>query len=275
MVNSEDKVIQEWDGLAEVKIGLSMLYCLGKSFQYMIKQLGWVDVEYVEVLDEALHTLNKRRIKILREKAEEYGLKLSVHAPFVDINIASPNRHFRRIIMKRMKRSMGFAEALGAAVWVFHPGLKTGVSHIYPGLDWEINILSVKELLEESEGKNLRIAIENTPKPVPFILRTVEDFKRFYEEIGEVDLGLTLDIGHANLYGEIYDFIEAFKGRIIHVHASDNDGRSDLHLGIGEGCIDWTGTINRIREAGYDGTIIIESERKVTDSIDVLRRLSG
>jgi len=256
-----------------LEIGLSMLYCLPYSFSYMVEHLRKVEVPYVEVLDESYHALNNRRVKTLREISKTRGLNLTVHAPFVDVNIASPNFAFRRVVLKRLKKSIRLASNLGATFWVFHPGLKTGVSHFHPGEDWKLNLRSIRELLDEANRNGSKITIENTPEPFPFILKSVKDFTRFYEDLGDANLGLTLDIGHANVNGQIHDFIERFSERLVHVHASDNKGNFDSHLGIGEGNIEWTKVAKSLKRIKYQGIIIVESEEKVEESIQKLSKI--
>jgi len=254
-------------------VGLSMLYCLGYPFSYMTEQLRNVEVAYVEVLDESYHALNSRRIRILKEASRSQGLSLTVHAPFVDINIASPNRSFRRVILKRLKKSIELTGQLGANLWVFHSGLRTGVSHFQPEEDWKLNVQSILDLLDVANKNGVKVTLENTPEPFPFILKNADDFARFYEDLGDSNLSLTLDIGHANVNGQIYDFIERFHERIAHVHASDNDGTFDSHLGIGEGNINWARVAESLRNVDYSGVIIIESERKVRESIQTLKEI--
>jgi len=257
--------------MRRIEIGLSMLYCLRYPFSYMTEQLRKVEVRHIEVLDESYHALNTRRIKIIRETSQNRDLSLTVHAPFVDVNIASPNSSFRRVMLKRLKKSIRLAGQLDAEFWVFHSGLRTGVSHLHPGEDWRLNLQSIRELLDTANRTGVRISVENTPEPFPFILKSVDDFTRFYRDLS-LDLGLTLDIGHANVNGQIYDFIEKFAERLVHVHASDNDGTFDSHLEIGEGNIDWAKVANCLKNIGYAGAVIVESEKKVEESIQTLRK---
>jgi sugar phosphate isomerase/epimerase len=56
--------------------------------------------------------------------------------------------------------------------------------------------------------------------------------------IAAPNLGLSLDIGHANLYGTTYALDEwalALAPALRHIHLHDNDGRFDRHWGIGSG----------------------------------------
>jgi len=88
------------------EIGLSMLFCLGEAFPSLLKHLREVDVRHVEIVDEGSHTLNSRRVKVLKKVAEANDLDLVVHAPFAGINIAVPSPVLRRTILKRLEKSI-------------------------------------------------------------------------------------------------------------------------------------------------------------------------
>jgi sugar phosphate isomerase/epimerase len=257
--------------MVKPEIGLSMLYCLGEPFQKMTEHLTKAETAYIEIVDDGFHTLNKQRVSILKSIGESYGLKYSVHAPFADINIASPSKPLLKAMLKRLKESISYASTLNAYMWVFHPGLKTGVSMFYPGMDWLQNLKATRLLLKIAGDYDVKIAIENVPEPYPFLMKSVEDFTKFYEEINE-DIDLVFDVGHANLNGQIERFLTAFKDKIVHMHAHDNDGKSDLHLGIGFGNIDWKNVANALERISYNKTVIIESVEHVNESKDRLRQ---
>lgn len=249
-----------------------MLFCLGAPFFSLMKRLNTIDVSYVELLDEGLHTLNGRRVKALKKVARSRGLELSLHSPFADINIASPSSVLRRTILKRQEKSIFYASQLGCRLWVFHPGLKTAVSPFYPGLEWRLNLDSVHTLLRIAKKHGVEIAIENVPEPHPFLMKSVQDFSHFYNELDE-DIGLVFDIGHANINRQIQDFITRFSDKIVHVHASDNDGAGDRHLGIGYGTVDWNSVAKALAKVKYNGLIILESVEHVEESLRKLQKL--
>ena len=256
-----------------MKIGLSMLYCLGQPFAYLLRELKKVEVESVEIFDEGYHAFNGRRIRAVEKIAQKRGLQVTVHSPLVDVNIASPVDAFRRAVLKRLKGSIRLSSQLGARLWVFHPGLRTGISHFYPDQDWNLNLRSVRELNDTAEQCGIDISIENCPEPFPFLLKSVTDFSRFYEELGQADIGLTLDIGHANTNNQIYEFIGKFPDRIVHTHLHDNHGDFDNHLGIGDGNIDWPRVIKAFKSIDYRGTLLIESEKSIEESLRKLETL--
>ena len=257
---------------SEIDIGLSMLFCLGEPFPSLLRRLYEVDVRRVEILDEGLHALSSKRVRALKRVTQSRGLELTLHAPFADINIASPNPSLRRVILRRLEKSILYARQLGCRLWVFHPGLKTGASYFYPGLDWQLNLGSIRTLLEVARRHDVEIAIENVPEPYPFLMKSVDDFSRFYNELGE-DIRFVLDIGHANLNHQIQEFITQFSDKIVYMHVSDNDGTHDSHLGIGHGTINWASVAEAIKEIKYDKVVMLESIEYVEESLQILRKL--
>jgi sugar phosphate isomerase/epimerase len=260
--------------MTKPEICLSMLYCLKESFPSLLKRLHEVDVNHVEIDDEGLHTLNQRRVKRLKEAAKANNLDLVVHAPWAGINIATPSPELRHAILKRLEKSIIHAGQLGCRLWLFHPGSKTALSHIYPGEDWQQNLDSIRTILKIARREGVEVAIENVPEPFPFLMKGVEDFQRFYEELND-DIGIVLDVAHTNLNNQIQDFMEQFHEKIVHIHVSDNDGANDLHLGIGYGNIDWESFAKTVKDVGYGNLIVLESTDHVRESLQVLRNLFG
>jgi sugar phosphate isomerase/epimerase len=254
------------------KIGLSMLYCLGEPFKKMTERLVNVRIKYVEIVDDGFHSLDRRRVAVLKDIQCSYCLRYSVHAPFADVNIASPSEHILKAMLRRLKHSIVCAHDLDAVVWVFHPGIATGISMFYPGMDWLQNLEAAKSLSSIAAEYGVKIAIENVPEPYPFLMKSVEDFKRFYAQV-DGNIGLALDVGHANINAEVEKFLTTFRDKIVHMHLSDNDGKSDQHLGIGYGTISWERIVGLMRRMSYDKIAVVESVEHVEESLRKLGQL--
>ena len=255
------------------RIGLSMLYCLSKPFSTMIRYLAKAEPTYIEVVDEGLHTLTKKRVATLKEIAKSKGIRYTVHAPFADMNIASPSKPVLKATLKRLEESLSYASAMDAKLWVFHPGSFTGISSFYPGEEWKQNVESIRALHQTAENYGVNIALENLPQKYGFLMRNVDDFARFYRETHLNDIGVVLDVGHANLEGFTENFLRNLPDKIVHMHLSDNMGENDQHLGIGYGKIDWQQFAGILRDIAYDKTLMIESVEHVKESLKNLKKL--
>lgn len=249
-----------------------MLYCLGESFKKMTEYLTRSETSYIEIVDDGFHTLDKRKVAILKNIGESYNLKYSIHAPFADINIASPSALMLKAMLKRLRKSIANAHSLDAYMWIFHPGLKTGVSMFYPHMDWLQNLKTIKLLLKIARGYDMQIAVENMPEPYSFLMKSVENFQRFYDEVDE-NIGMVFDVGHANINGQTELFLKTFSEKIVHVHAHDNNGKDDRHLGIGYGTADWRSVANLLKKICYDKVVIIESVEHIHESMQRVKQL--
>jgi len=266
--------VTEECAMSKPRIGVSMLYCLSEPFSKMLKRLAKVDVQLVEIMDEGLHELSKKRVAKLNEIAKAKGLRYTVHAPFADINIASPSKPILNASIKRLDQSMAYARDLNAQLWVFHPGAKTGISGFYPDQDWKQNIQTIQNLHEIAEKFGLNTAIENLPEKYGFLMKTPKDFQRFYKETNLYDVGIVLDVGHANLENQTTTFLKKLPDKIVHMHLSDNMGEHDQHLGIGHGKINWQQFAETLKEIAYDKNIIIETIEHVPESLQKLRQMT-
>lgn len=256
--------------MAKPEIGLSMLYLLGKPFKKMVETLPKTGMAHVEIVDDGLHSLDKKKVAMLKSVQNSFAIKYSVHAPFAGINIAQPSRYLLNATIKRLKKSISHASALGCEMWVFHPGMRTGISMFYPSTDWTRSLKSVDFLVKFARDHGVRATLENVMEP--FVVKTAEDHKRFFAELNE-DVGLVLDTGHANIYGQLEAFVKEFSGRIVHVHAHDNHGKGDEHLGIGYGNIDWEAFADLMKKTAYDRAVMIESVEHIEESIKRLKEL--
>jgi sugar phosphate isomerase/epimerase len=259
--------------MLQPKIGLSMLYMLSEPFTKMIKQLETAPTQYIEVVDDGTHQLNKKRVAALNDAAKSFNLHYSVHAPFTDLNVASISKPIRDASMKRLVRSMQFAVDLDAYLWVLHPGSRSSLADFYPKADWKQNLQSIISLHEEASELGLQVAMENLPAKYMFLMKTPQDFQQFYTETGLTDIGIVLDTGHANLEGQIEPFLQQLPDKIFHIHVSDNHGVIDEHLGLGYGKIDWQAFARRVKAAGFSGTVLAESAHNVEETVQRLKHL--
>jgi sugar phosphate isomerase/epimerase len=90
------------------------------------------------------------------------------------------------------------------------------------------------------------------------------------------DVGFALDLGHLNngwgrnLLGcSMEEFIDSVKHRILYIHANNNDGIGDQHLGLENGSLDWRAVLDRL-DVSQIRKIIIEV--CASDYLDASRR---
>ncbi len=212
----------------------------------------------------------------LREKAQQMGLWLTVHAPIYDVNPASPNLALAQAALAELAAAVDLAGDMGADLLVVHPG---HVHEDYVQMEgaytkaWQQMTFVLKVLVEKARPRGVRIAVENKQKSrVRDLVLTWEEHVRALEEVP----GLTacLDLGH--LFTTAADFrpyVAALGSRLVHVHLHDNHGQRDEHLGLGQGEVPWLAFLALLEEVGYTGRVVLELPRPedVRAAVEALR----
>ena len=187
--------------------------------------------------------------------------------------IASPFEELRKAALAELHRCIDAFAEFGVKWMNIHPDRHTPM---HPRSYYiQRNLLSLRELIEHGTRVGVGIMIENLPG----------DFNN-PEQLGELldplpELGLHLDIGHANLlvpHNTTEAILRAYGHRLKHVHLHDNKGGGgDIHMPLGSGSVDVRGSVRALKAAGYDSTITLEvftpDREYLRYSRDVLRRL--
>lgn len=200
-------------------------------------------------------SLSSTQLAKLREEAEgiaalvqERDLALTMHCSF-DVTIADIEAAFS-----------WFGDALRAitfdAVMTFDP--RGGF------YDTGRMVSLLRDIIEASEGSELRVAIEDFPLD--------DSALDFYRQDLDVLLqcaryGILIDVGHLNMrltgggYFEgmsVAEYMQRLPLPIVEVHLHDNNGQKDEHGHFGLGNIDFVEVAAALKSVGFDGVSTIE-----------------
>jgi deoxyribonuclease-4 len=174
----------------------------------------------------------------LRNDAEDAGVDLYVHAPYV-INVATTNNRIRIPSRKLLQEHIDVATEIGAKALIVHAG------HVLRNDDAQIGFDNWRKAFERMEMR-CPIFIENTAGGDNAMARRLDAIARLWDACAEYDVGFVLDTCHAHAGGEdlvgIVDRVKAITGRIDLVHANNSrdpfgSGR-DRHANLADGEID-------------------------------------
>jgi sugar phosphate isomerase/epimerase len=240
----------------------------------VIEEIGWMADAGMEFLDltfeppaAASWNVNVREI---RAALDRNRMKVVGHTAWY-LPMASAIPEIRAAAVAELRRCLyRFAEA-GAKWMNIHPDRHTPwhPRNFYI----ERNLDSLQELLPDVEKTGVGLMIENLPGDYNSAAQLGELLDRMPE------LGLHLDIGHANLqvpHNTTEEILNAYGTRLKHVHLHDNKGgQADLHLPLGTGTVELRPCVEALQACGYDGTITLEvfspDKRHLIYSGDVLR----
>jgi sugar phosphate isomerase/epimerase len=208
----------------------------------------------------------------IRDALQRRNLPVVGHTAFY-LPMGSAIEELRRASVCELRRCLDAFHIIGASWMNVHPDRHTPMHSRQFYI--EQNIRSFEELLAYAREVGIGIMIENLPG----------DYNSACQ-LGELldpvpELGLHLDIGHANLqvpFNTTEEILAAYGSRLRHVHLHDNKGgHADLHLPLGSGTLDLRAAVRALKRCGYDGTITLEvftpDRHYLTYSRDVLRRL--
>jgi sugar phosphate isomerase/epimerase len=187
--------------------------------------------------------------------------------------IASPFDELRQGAVNELKRCLEIFAEVGAKWMNIHPDRHAPMHDRRFFIERDVQ--SLRELSDLSRRLDVGLMIENLPGE----FNTVEQLAELLEPLP--DLGLHLDIGHANLLvprNTADEIIRVYAQRIRHVHLHDNKGgAADLHLPLGAGTLEVTHHVRTLKASGYDATITLEvftpDRHYLAHSRDVLRRI--
>lgn len=212
---------------------------------------------YTLPLEEA-----RRLAEAERAAAEAEGIRIhQVHGPWPTDDTSAEKRAAKLPIMERAVR---LTRSFGAKYLIIHPDMPFGWDdEPDPSFSYGTNLALFRAILPVAEEEGVILCIENMPMKAHEISRT----KRMYEfvcEIGHPNLGMCLDTGHANVFGD--DCGEAVRLiapvlKTLHVH--DNMGDRDSHLPPFDGTIHWESFTAALREIGFDGVLSIEAMLRI------------
>ena len=199
----------------------------------------------------------------MAKSAKEFNLPLQVHAPYQNVELADINPRIREASVESVKDGIEFARKINARIVTMHLGttskmlLSRSNSLVHKTL-----LDSIAGLVEYAEVRDVTIAIENVPLTSSAwgqaLGEKADELIDIIKEVRAKNIGITFDVGHANVRGDPVDFAIKFAPYIVNVHLHDNDGSSDQHLVIGEGRVNFPRILSIFKNASYSGALVLE-----------------
>lgn len=177
----------------------------------------------------------------------------TMHGAFLDVTIHSSDPLIRDASMLRVRQSMEIAARMGLKGVVFHTGRLANFRVSCYLKSWqERNVAFFTELALHYPRQ--QIYMENMFDEAPDILAGLAEQMR-----GVENFGICLDYAHAMLSGRSgQEWIGTLAPYIRHIHINDNDLINDLHLPVGDGCLDWQEYDRLIKKYRVEVPVLVE-----------------
>ena len=219
------------------------------------KELGFDSVDiFADPLD-----IDVRERRLIRQECEKLDLPI-VSLCCVAVGLIDFNPSVQRFHLDRVMEYLKLAYELGAEnVLVVIGEYIWNREVIPPEQQWQTGVNNCRLLAEFAEELDLKVALELEPFPLS-LLNDVDSMVRFVDEVGHPCLQANIDVSHLVLAKVPPAEVRKLKGKAIHVHLSDCDGKVHGDLPPGRGVVDFVPYLEEIKALEIPGTISIELE---------------
>jgi D-psicose/D-tagatose/L-ribulose 3-epimerase len=219
------------------------------------KELGFDTVDiFVDPLDTDV-----RERRLIKDECDRLNLPI-ISLCCVAVGLIDFNPSVQRFHVDRVKRYLDLAyeyEAknvllvLGEYIW--------NQEVIPPEEQWKIGLENCRVLGDYAADLGLQIALELEPFKLS-LLNNVDNMVRFLDDCAHPAIQANIDVSHLLLSGESPESVRRLRGKAIHVHISDCDGKVHGDLPPGRGVVPFEPYLREIKDLDIDGAISIELE---------------
>ncbi len=202
--------------------------------------------------------MNRANFEAVGARLKDVGLQataVTVGTP--DENPISPDAAKRKAGLDRIKSAVDMCQAARAThlCGPFHSALGE-FSGAGPTEDeWNWGKKTLAQAADYARQADVTLTLEYLNRFECYFLNCAEDCARFCREVNHSHLKMMYDTFHANIEEKcIRSAVKACADQLVHVHISENDRSTP-----GEGGVNWDASFAALKEAGYDGWLMIEA----------------
>jgi sugar phosphate isomerase/epimerase len=230
----------------------------GQDTAYGIRMTREIGFDTIDIFADPLDMDIKERRLIARE-CDKVGLPI-VSIACVGVGLIDFNPSVQRFHLQRCRafldlayeyRARNLLLVLGEYIWERQV--------IAPAEQWQTAVRNVRELGKYAADLGLQIALELEPFKLSLV-NNVDSMVRFLDEVNHPAVKANIDVSHLQLSGTPAAELRRLKGKAIHVHLSDCDGKVHGDLPPGRGVVDFSPYLRAIKDLDIDGSASIELE---------------
>jgi sugar phosphate isomerase/epimerase len=223
-----------------------------------LKHIARIGFDTVDIFTEAVG-ISHREISLVARAAQKWRLPI-ISLPVVAVGLIDFNEPVRRFHLDRCKRFIDLARDWGAKNILLVLGEYLWQREVIPpAAQWQWAIATCRELGDYAAKKKIDIALELEPFRLS-LLNNVNEMVRFVDDCAHPRVRANIDISHLVLSDTSPADLKKLKGKAIHVHLSDCDGKVHGDLPPGRGVVKFAPYLQAIKELKIDGVVSIELE---------------
>jgi sugar phosphate isomerase/epimerase len=232
-----------------------------------LQHIARIGFDCVDIHTEAAG-LSKSEIRLVSRLTARLGLPI-ISLPVVAVGMIDFNQPVREFHLARCRQYVDLARIWGAKNVLVVLGEYIWQREVIPPqAQWDWGLETCRRLGDYADKRGIDIALELEPFRLS-LLNSVANMVRFVDECGHARVRANIDISHLVLSDASPAEVKRFKGKAIHVHLSDCDGKVHGDLPPGRGVVKFGPYLQAIKELKIDGVVSVELEY-VPDSAKIV-----
>jgi D-psicose/D-tagatose/L-ribulose 3-epimerase len=229
----------------------------GKGTAYGIRMTKEIGFDTIDIFADPLDIDAKER-RLIRNECQKVGLPI-VSVACVAAGLIDFNPSVQRFHLNRCKAYLDFAYELEAKNVLLVLGEYIWEKQVIPPQEqWQTAVAHLKTLGVFAADLGLQIALELEPFKLS-LLNNVANMVRFIDDVSHPAVKANIDISHLQLANVAPEELRQLRGKAIHIHISDCDGKVHGDLPPGRGVVNFRPYLQEINNLGI-GTLSIELE---------------
>jgi D-psicose/D-tagatose/L-ribulose 3-epimerase len=227
------------------------------KIDYLVEKIKNFGFDLIELCIENPDIINPEKVRKAIVKANIDAIVCGAFGPMRDVS--SKDESIQENGISYLKTCVDYAKIIGSPIVVGPMYSATGKARLLSpkkkAEQWDLGVKNLKIIADYAKERNIKLAIEPLNRFETDFINTVEQGLELVERIGYANVGLLLDVFHMNI--EEKDSALAIRSageKLFHFHACSNDRGTP-----GSGQLNWESISSAIKNAGYDGAIVIES----------------
>lgn len=224
-----------------------------------LKQISRIGFDCVDVHTEAVG-ISQKEIRLVRGACEKLSLPI-ISLPVCSLGLADFAEPVRQFHIERTKKFIDLAHEWRARNVLLVLGEYIWQREVIPAeAQWNWALETCRVIGDYADKKRIDIALELEPFRLSLV-GSIDEMVRFVDECGHPRVRANLDISHLVLSDTSPADVKKLKGRAIHVHLSDCDGKVHGDLPPGRGVVKFAPYLQAIKELQIpNGVVSIELE---------------
>jgi D-psicose/D-tagatose/L-ribulose 3-epimerase len=230
----------------------------GRDNAFGIRMTREIGFDSIDIFADPCDMSVKERLLIKRE-CDKAGLPI-VSIACVAVGLIDFNPSVQRFHLQRARAYLDLAYEYEARNVLLVIGEYIWEKQVIPPAEqWQTAIKNLRELGGYAGDLGVQIALELEPFKLSLV-NNVDTMIRFIEDVNHPAVRANIDISHLQLSGTAPEEIRRLKGKAIHVHLSDCDGKVHGDLPPGRGVVNFGPYLREIKSLNMGGAISIELE---------------